>query len=257
MYSNYYTLGRVPIIFYIDILLTIMAVLGLFLLVAQKAFLKPVFWKAYFFIYIAWDIFMTVIQKQIIMIYVIQRVIFLLPLYIALYLYAFRTTRKGNKCLLSGKEWPVPVMLRKVIKYGAFALIITMAAGITYLIFFQTRINEPSECMYKPGSDVNAIYSAIADYYSIPTRTNYPPSMSDLCSEGNLNDLCESFSSIEALENSIAITLIDVDGVETADMSKGRKQVIRIHYPDCKCPREIQRKFPEWVDDCVYKRTFN
>jgi hypothetical protein len=151
-------------------------------------------------------------------------------------------------------------MLRKVIKYGAygaFALIITMAAGITYLIFFQTRINEPSECMYKPGSDVDAIYSAMADYYSIPTRTNYPPSMSDLCSEGNLDDLCESFSSIEAVENSITITLIDADGVETADMSKDRKEVIRIHYPDRKCPREIQKEFPEWVDDCVYQWTFN
>jgi hypothetical protein len=257
MYSNYYTLGRIPMILYIDIPLTIMALLGLFLLAAQKAFLKPIFWKAYFFIYIAWDIFMTVIQKQIIPIHVIQRVIFLLPLYIALYLYAFRTTRKGNKCLLSGKEWPVPVMLREVIKYGAFALIIVMAAGIIYLIFFQTRINEPSECMNKPGSDVAAIDSAIANYYAIPSRTNYPPSMSDLCNEGNLKDLCESYSSIEALENSITITMIDADGVETADMSKGRKQVIRIHYPDCKCPREIQRNFPEWVDDCVYQVTFN
>ena len=72
-----------------------------------------------------------------------------------------------------------------------------------------------------------------------------------------MNDLCESFSSIEALENSVTITLIDADGVETADMLKGRKEVIRIHYPDCKCPREIQRKFPEWVDDCVYQWTFN
>ena len=61
MYSNYYTLGRIPIITYIDIPLTIMAALGLFLLAAQKAFLKPIFWKAYFFIYIGWDIFMTVI----------------------------------------------------------------------------------------------------------------------------------------------------------------------------------------------------
>ena len=81
--------------------------------------------------------------------------------------------------------------------------------------------------------------------------------MSDLCSEGILNDLCESFSSIEALENSATITMLDDNGVETSDMSKGRKQVIRIHYPDCKCPREIQIKFPEWVDDCVYQETFN
>ena len=147
-----------------------------------------------------------------------------------------------------GSSGPVPVMLRKVIEYGAFVLIIVMAAGITYFIFFQTRINEPSECMNKPGSDVDAIYSAIADYYSIPSRTNYPPSMSDLCNEGNLKDLCESNSSIEAIENSITITMIDADGVETTDMSKGRKEVIRIHYPDCKCPREIQRNFPEWVE---------
>ena len=233
-----------------------MAALGLFLLAAQKAFLKPIFWKAYFFIYIAWDIYMTVIQKQIIPIYLIQRVIFLLPLYIALYLYAFRTARKGNKCLLSGKDWLVPLMLRNVIKYGSFALIIVMAAGITYLIFFDTRINAPSECMYRPRSDVDAINSAIADYYSIPDRTHYPPSMSDLCNEGNLNDLCESYSSIEALENSITLTMIDADGAETADLSKGSKQVIRIRYPDCKCPREIQRKFQEWVDDCVYQVTF-
>ena len=54
-------------------------------------------------------------------------------------------------------------------------------------------------CRDKPRSDVDAIYSAIASYYAVPTRTNYPPSMSDLCNEGNLNDLCESFSSIEAL----------------------------------------------------------
>ena len=128
---------------------------------------------------------------------------------------------------------------------------------ISYLIFFQTRINEPYECMYKPSSDATAIYSAIADYYAIPDRNNYPPSMSDLCSEGILNDLCESFSSIEALENSATITMLDDNGVETSDMSKGRKQVIRIHYPDCKCPREIQIKFPEWVDDCVYQETFN
>ena len=256
MYGNYYSLGRVPIIFYADISLTTMAALGLFLLAAQKAFLKPFFWKAYFFIYIAWDIFMTVIQKQIIPIYLIQRVIFLLPLYIALYLYAFRTARKGNKCLLSGKDWPVPLMLRNVIKYGSFALIIVMAAGITYLIFFDTRINAPSECMYRPRSDVDAINIAIADYYSIPDRTHYPPSMSDLCNEGNLNDLCESYSSIEALENSITLTMIDADGAETADLSKGSKQVIRIRYPDCKCPREIQRKFQEWVDDCVYQVTF-
>ena len=155
-------------------------------------------------------------------------------------------------------------MLRKVIKYGAFALIIVMAAGIIYLTFFQTRINGPYECMIKPGSDVNAITSAIADYYSIPSRTNFPPSMSDLCNEGNLKDLCESYSSIEALENSITMTMIDADGVETAtmidadgvetaDMSKSRELVIRIHYPDCKCPREIQRHFPEWVDNCVYQ----
>ena len=111
--------------------------------------------------------------------------------------------------------------------------------------------------MYKPRSDVDAIYSAIANYYAVPTRTNYPPSMSDLCNEGNLNDLCESFSSIEALENSITITMIDADGVETSDISKGRKQFIRIDYLDCKCPREIQRNFPEWVDDCVYQVTFN
>ena len=191
----------------------------------------------------------------------------MLPLYIALYLYAFRTTRKGNKCLLSGKEWPVPVTLRKVIKYGAFAsfaLIIVVAAGLIYLIFFQPRINEPSECMYKPWSDVAAIESAIANYYAIPSRTKYPPSMSDLCNEGNLKDLCESYSSIEALETSITLTMIDAegaetakiigaDGVETADMSKGREQVIRIHYPNCKCPREIQRDFPEWVDNCVFQ----
>ena len=54
-------------------------------------------------------------------------------------------------------------------------------------------------------------------------------------------------------KNSITITMIDADGVETADTSKGLEQVIRIHYPDCKCPREIQRHFPEWVDDCVYQ----
>ena len=267
MYSNYYSLGRIPLILCIDIPLTIMALLGLFFLASQKAFLKPTFWKAYFFIYIAWDIFMTVIPRQIIPIHVIQRLIFLLPLYIALYLYAFRTTRKGNKCLLSGKEWPVPVTLRKVIKYGAFAsfaLIIVVAAGLIYLIFFQPRINEPSECMYKPWSDVAAIESAIANYYAIPSRTKYPPSMSDLCNEGNLKDLCESYSSIEALETSITLTMIDAegaetakiigaDGVETADMSKGREQVIRIHYPNCKCPREIQRDFPEWVDNCVFQ----
>ena len=134
---------------------------------------------------------------------------------------------------------------------------LTLYLTVFYLGPTPEPINEPSECMYKPGSDVHAIYSAMADYYSIPTRNNYPPSMSDLCSEGNLNDLCESFSSIEALENSVTITLIDADGVETADMLKGRKEVIRIHYPDCKCPREIQRKFPEWVDDCVYQWTFN
>ena len=77
--------------------------------------------------------------------------------------------------------------------------------------------------------------------------------MLDLCNEGNLKDLCESYSSIEALENSITITMINADGVETADMSKGQEEVIRIHYPDCKCPREIQKHFPEWVDDCVYQ----
>ena len=257
MYSNYYTLGPIPIISYIDIPLTIMAALGLFLLAAQKAFLKPIFWKAYLFIYIGWDIFMTVIHKPIIGIFVIQRVLFLLPLYIALYLYAFRTTRKGNQCLLPGKQRPVPVMLRKVIEYGAYVLIIVMAAGITYLLFFQTRINEPSECMYKPRRDVDAIYSAIADYYSIPSRTNFPPSMSELCNEINLNDLCESYSSIEALESSITITMIDADGAETTDMSKGRNHVIRIHYPDCKCPRDIQKNFPEWVDDCVYQVPFD
>jgi hypothetical protein len=257
MYSNYYSLGRIPIIFYIDIPLTIMAALGLFLLAAQKAFLKPIIWKAYFFIYIGWDIFMTLIQKPIIGIYVMQRVIFLLPLYIALYLYAFRTTRKGNKCMLPGEQKPVPAVLRKVIEYGAYILIIVMAAGITYIIFFQTRINQPSVCMYKPRSDVDAIYSAIADYYSIPSRTSYPPSMSDLCNEGNLNGLCESFSSVEALEDSITITMIDADGAETSDMSKGLNQVIRIHYPDCKCPRDIQIKFSEWVDDCVYQVPFS
>ena len=257
MYGDVFTVHRLPIISYIDTTLTIIASLGLFLLAFQKAFLKPIFWKAYFFISLAWDTFLTVIQGQIIPIFVIQRVIFLLPLYIALYLYAFRTTRKGNKCLLSMKEWPVPAMLRKVIEYGAFALIIVMAGGITYILGFQTRINEPSVCMYKPRSDVDAIYSAIANYYAIPSRTDYPPPMSDMCNEGNLNDLCESFSSIEALENSITITMIDDDGVETPDISKGRKQVIRIHYPDCKCPREIQRNFPEWVDDCVYQVTFD
>ena len=256
MYSNFYNLSRIPLILYIDMPLTIMALLGLFLLAAQKAFLKPIFWKAYFFIYIAWDIFMTVIPKLIMPIHVIQRVVFLLPLYIALYFYAFRTIRKGNKCLLSGKERPVPVALRKVFKYGAYAsftLIIVVGAGLTYLIFFHTPINKHSECMTKPWSDVAAIESAMADYYSIPSRTNYPPSISDLCSDGYLKDLCETYSSIEALEDSITLTMVDADGVETADMSKSRDLVFRIHYPDCKCPRETQRHFPEWVDDCVFQ----
>jgi hypothetical protein len=113
--------------------------------------------------------------------------------------------------------------------------------------------------MIKPRRDVDAIVAAIADHYSIPSNTNYPPPMSDWCSEGYLKELCESYSSIGALEKSITITLIDAEGEETEDMSKGCKQVIRIHYQDCKCPREIQNKFPEWVDDCVYqsKRPIN
>ena len=257
MYSNFLNPGGMPTIFYLDIPFTIMASLGLFLLAAQKAMLKPVFWKSYFYIYIAWDLFLTVAQKQFMPILVIQRLLFLLPLYIALYLYAFRTTRNGNKCLLSGKEQPVPVVLKKVIKYGALTLTIFMAAGITYLLFFQTRINEPSECMYKPGSNASSIYSAMMDYYSDPDRIDYPPSIADLCNGGYPYEVCESFSSIEALEDNTTITMIDEDGIETSDWSIGRKHVIRIDYPDCKCPRDIQIHFPEWVDDCVYEVAFD
>ncbi len=77
--------------------------------------------------------------------------------------------------------------------------------------------------------------------------------MSDLCNEGYLKDLCETYSSIEALEDSITLTMVDADGVETADMTKGQELVFRIHYLDCKCPRATQRHFPEWVDDCVFQ----
>ena len=78
---------------YLDILITTIALLGLFLFAAEKKFIGPIFWKLYFFVYISWDIIIRVTLKPFILVSVIHGFILLIPLYLALYLYGFKTLK--------------------------------------------------------------------------------------------------------------------------------------------------------------------
>lgn len=77
------------IVMYIDIPITAIAILGLFLLAAEKRFLSPLFWKLYFFIYISWDVLIRVTHRPFVLQSVIHGVIPLIPLYLSLYIYGF------------------------------------------------------------------------------------------------------------------------------------------------------------------------
>ena len=90
-YPDDYSLNSIVI--YLDIPITTIALLGLFLLAAEKKFLGPIFWKAYFFIYISWDIILRVTHRPFILQSVIHGIIPLIPLYLSLYLYGFKTLK--------------------------------------------------------------------------------------------------------------------------------------------------------------------
>jgi len=80
-------------ILYIDIPITTIALLGLFLLAAERSLLGPIFWRGYFFLYLAWDIILRVTHRPFVLESVIHGVILLIPLYLALYIYGFKTLK--------------------------------------------------------------------------------------------------------------------------------------------------------------------
>jgi hypothetical protein len=101
-YPNDYNLNSIEI--YLDIPITTIALLGLFLLAAEKRFLGSIFWKVYFFLYISWDIIIRVTYRPFILQSVIHGIIPLIPLYIALFLYGFKTFKSKKSYLLEKKH---------------------------------------------------------------------------------------------------------------------------------------------------------
>ena len=90
-HSDDYSLN--PNVIYFDIPITTIALLGLFLLAAEREFLGPIFWRVYFFVYIAWDIIIRVTYRPFVLESVVHGVILLIPLYLALYIYGFKTLK--------------------------------------------------------------------------------------------------------------------------------------------------------------------
>jgi len=88
-HSDDYSLN--PNVIYFDIPVTTIALFGLFLLAAEREFLGPIFWRVYFFVYMAWDIIIRVTHRPFVLESVIHGVILLIPLYLALYIYGFKT----------------------------------------------------------------------------------------------------------------------------------------------------------------------
>ena len=90
-HSGLYSLN--PKVIYFDIPITTIALLGLFLLAAEREFLGLVFWRVFFFIYLAWDIIIRVTHSPFVLKSAIHGIIPLIPLYLALYIYAYRPTK--------------------------------------------------------------------------------------------------------------------------------------------------------------------
>lgn len=88
------SIGLNPAVFWFDLTATNIALLGLFLMAAEKRLFNPIFWRAFFVLYLVWDsVIMSGLLKPIILPEVIRRLMILLPWYVALYLYAFKFLR--------------------------------------------------------------------------------------------------------------------------------------------------------------------
>lgn len=84
----------IPSIIYFDIPITTIALLGLFLFAAERDFLSPIFWRAFFFVYIAWDTIIIVSRESFVLKAILRGIIFLVPLYLALFFYGFKTLKQ-------------------------------------------------------------------------------------------------------------------------------------------------------------------
>lgn len=88
----------------IDLLLSIGALAGLFLYAYKKSFFNSAFWKAYLPLFIIWDFtYNLIIEPKVsgtnFELVALAGFLFSIPIYIALYLYAFRFF-KGNESSL-------------------------------------------------------------------------------------------------------------------------------------------------------------
>lgn len=85
----------------IDLLISIVALAGLFLYAYKKSFLNSAFWKAYLPLFIIWDFTYNLIIEPSVSGTTFEPIalvgfLFLVPIYIALYLYAFRFLKENE-----------------------------------------------------------------------------------------------------------------------------------------------------------------
>ena len=85
----------------IDLLISMGALVGFFLYAYQKRFLNATFWKIYFPLHIIWDFsFNLIIDPRVsgnafdAMVFI--GFLFIIPVYIAIYLYAFRFFKEND-----------------------------------------------------------------------------------------------------------------------------------------------------------------
>ena len=86
---------------FIDLLISAGALAGFFLYAYKKSFLNSAFWKVYFFLFIIWDFtYNFVIEPRVSGTnfdpIILIGFLFVIPIYIALYLYAFRFFKENE-----------------------------------------------------------------------------------------------------------------------------------------------------------------
>ncbi len=97
VYLNYYlTVGLNGTIDFFDLVFTIVALAGLFLFGIKKRFISSSFWKGYFVVYIIWDLANTFFGQKITL-ETLQGLLLIAPIYLGLYLYAFKFLVKIDK----------------------------------------------------------------------------------------------------------------------------------------------------------------
>lgn len=76
----------------LDVPITSLALLGLFLFAFRKTCFPQIIWKVYFFVYLSWDIAINVVMTGFEIIN-LSGFLLLLPLYVSFYFYGFRSFR--------------------------------------------------------------------------------------------------------------------------------------------------------------------